>query len=197
MLVSILLSILSISLFNFTLPFLKVQFFLIISQKNVPTINVWPYLNFQYLNLQIFLQRFDWVPKPYNQSSQLPEEMPVSLQNLIKSSNKASKLLISVIVKLSSNKIVLFSLLSGPQFHVWLSCDTVSNDDKDNIVDVEYLPIPGFPVQYFPFTGQPHYLAPIVALRFSNLSGSNTKFLPHLKFNFRKFLPEFYRLTTN
>ncbi|CAD1473837.1 unnamed protein product, partial [Heterotrigona itama] len=54
--------------------------------------------------------------------------------------------------------------------HIWLSCDGANNVDKEHIGEIEYIPLPAFPVQYFPFTGQPGYLSPIVALKFKNLT---------------------------
>ncbi|XP_076233324.1 sodium/potassium-transporting ATPase subunit beta-1-like [Calliopsis andreniformis] len=90
-----------------------------------------------------FNKRFDWVPKYYNQSSQLPADMPDNLKKMIQQSRK---------------------------FYVWLSCDGANNVDKEHIGEIEYIPTPGFPIEYFPFTGQPGYLSPIVALRFKNLT---------------------------
>ncbi|XP_029172766.1 sodium/potassium-transporting ATPase subunit beta-1-like [Nylanderia fulva] len=92
-----------------------------------------------------FNKRFDWVPIYYNKSSPLPENMPSALQNAVRSSKK---------------------------YQVWLWCDGVNNVDKEHVGEIEYLPSPGFPVQYFPFIGQPNYLAPMVALRFKNITPS-------------------------
>ncbi|RLU20858.1 hypothetical protein DMN91_007472 [Ooceraea biroi] len=75
-----------------------------------------------------FNKRFDWVPVHYNKSSQLPENMPHTLQESVRSSN------------------------------------------KEHVGEIEYLPNPGFPVHYFPFAGQTDYLAPMVALRFKNVT---------------------------
>ncbi|XP_054007415.1 sodium/potassium-transporting ATPase subunit beta-1-like [Hylaeus anthracinus] len=90
-----------------------------------------------------FNKRFDWVPKCYNRSSHLPQNMPDSLKRMIEQSKK---------------------------FYVWLSCDGANNVDKEHIGEIKYIPSPGFPVEYFPFSGQPHYLSPIVALQFKNLT---------------------------
>ncbi|XP_020297724.1 sodium/potassium-transporting ATPase subunit beta-like [Pseudomyrmex gracilis] len=54
--------------------------------------------------------------------------------------------------------------------YVWLWCDGSNNVDKEHVGEIEYLPKPGFSVQYFPFVGQPDYLAPVVALRFKNIT---------------------------
>ncbi|OXU23803.1 hypothetical protein TSAR_004511 [Trichomalopsis sarcophagae] len=91
----------------------------------------------------MFNKRFGWLPIFYSQASMLPNDMPTWLQTVIRKSE---------------------------QFHVWLSCEGKSEEDRQNVGEIEYLPRPGFPVQFFPFAGQPDYLAPIVALRFKNLT---------------------------
>ncbi|XP_076280678.1 sodium/potassium-transporting ATPase subunit beta-like [Lasioglossum baleicum] len=90
-----------------------------------------------------FNKRFDWVPHHFNQSSVLPENIPNNLKKIIQTSQK---------------------------FYIWLSCDGANNVDKEHIGDIEYIPSPGFPVEYFPFIGQPDYLSPIVALHFKSLT---------------------------
>ena len=57
------------------------------------------------------------------------------------------------------------------QLNVWLSCDGANNVDKEFVGQIDYFPISGFPAQYFPFNGRADYLAPMVALRFTNLTG--------------------------
>lgn len=47
----------------------------------------------------------------------------------------------------------------------------MSDGDRKNLGELEYLPQPGFPVHFFPFMGNPDYLSPLVALRFKNLKG--------------------------
>ncbi|KAM0727193.1 Sodium/potassium-transporting ATPase subunit beta-1 [Formica fusca] len=90
-----------------------------------------------------FNKRFDWIPIYYNKSFQLPEDMPSVLQDAVRSSNK---------------------------YQIWLWCDGANNVDKEHVGKIDYLPGPGFPVQYFPFMGQPDYLAPMVALQFTNIT---------------------------
>ncbi|XP_034936761.1 sodium/potassium-transporting ATPase subunit beta-1-like [Chelonus insularis] len=90
-----------------------------------------------------FNKRFDWIPICYNNTSDLPNEMPEDLKVTIKSSTKP---------------------------HVWLSCDGVTNFDKQHVGLVEYFPERGFPVYYFPFMGQSEYLSPVVALLFKNIT---------------------------
>ncbi|XP_076160341.1 sodium/potassium-transporting ATPase subunit beta-1-like [Ptiloglossa arizonensis] len=90
-----------------------------------------------------FNKRFDWVPRYYNQSSHLPDNMPRCLKEAVQQSRK---------------------------FYVWLSCDGANNVDKEHVGEIKYIPDPGFPVEYFPFFGQSNYLSPIVALQFMNLT---------------------------
>ncbi|XP_017795216.1 PREDICTED: sodium/potassium-transporting ATPase subunit beta-like [Habropoda laboriosa] len=90
-----------------------------------------------------FNKKFDWIPEYYNYSSTLPENMPITLKKAVRESRK---------------------------FYVWLSCDGANNVDKEHIGEIDYAPSPGFPVEYFPFTGQPSYLSPIVALKFKSLT---------------------------
>ncbi|KAK0159750.1 hypothetical protein PV327_010830 [Microctonus hyperodae] len=92
-----------------------------------------------------FNKKFDWVPIYYNRTSKLPDNMPTDLKSIIKITEKP---------------------------HVWLSCDGVTDYDKDHIGIIEYLPKPGFPVHYFPFTGHDKYLSPIVALKFNNITSN-------------------------
>ncbi|XP_046144279.1 sodium/potassium-transporting ATPase subunit beta-1-like isoform X2 [Osmia bicornis bicornis] len=90
-----------------------------------------------------FNKRFDWIPECYNRSSNLPETMPDGLKKMVRESDK---------------------------LHIWLSCDGLNNVDKEHMGEIEYNPRPGFPVEFFPFTGQPDYLSPVVALQFKNLT---------------------------
>ncbi|XP_011502903.1 PREDICTED: sodium/potassium-transporting ATPase subunit beta-like [Ceratosolen solmsi marchali] len=90
-----------------------------------------------------FNKRFGWMPIFYNQAFYLPKTMPQWLQKTIQKSDK---------------------------FYVWLSCEGVSNNDTVLMGEIDYLPSPGFPIQYFPFFGQIDYHTPIVALQFKNLT---------------------------
>ncbi|KAI4501862.1 hypothetical protein M0802_003197 [Mischocyttarus mexicanus] len=90
-----------------------------------------------------FNKRLDWIPSYYNRSSVLPHTMPDLLKNIIKKSK---------------------------QVNIWLSCNGVDNVDKEHIGKIEYIPNPGFPIEYFPFKGEKDYLSPIVALKFPNLT---------------------------
>ncbi|KAG7208847.1 hypothetical protein KM043_015032 [Ampulex compressa] len=90
-----------------------------------------------------FNKRFNWVPNNYNRSTELPKNMPDSLRQVVQSSKK---------------------------LRTWMSCDGVNSVDKEHIGDIEYIPSPGFPVEFFPFIGQNEYLSPIVALQFKSLT---------------------------
>ncbi|XP_043784138.1 uncharacterized protein LOC122710371 isoform X2 [Apis laboriosa] len=90
-----------------------------------------------------FNKRFDWIPEYYNYSSYLPHNMPARLKKVVQKSHKP---------------------------YIWLSCNGANNVDKDHIGEIEYIPTPGFPVEYFPFTGQLDYMSPIVALKFNSLT---------------------------
>ncbi|CAL7947189.1 unnamed protein product [Xylocopa violacea] len=90
-----------------------------------------------------FNKRFDWKPEYYNYSTNLPQDMPDGLKKAVHESR---------------------------EYYIWLSCDGANNVDKEHIGEIDYIPVPGFSVEYFPFTGQLHYLSPIVALQFKNLT---------------------------
>lgn len=46
--------------------------------------------------------------------------------------------------------------------------------DKEHVGKIEYIPNPGFPVEYFPFRGQKDYVSPVVAIKFNNLTRNVT-----------------------
>ncbi|XP_046833291.1 sodium/potassium-transporting ATPase subunit beta-1-like [Vespa crabro] len=90
-----------------------------------------------------FNKRLGWIPRYYNRSSILPHNMPNFLKRIIKKSDKA---------------------------YIWLSCNGADNIDKEHIGKIEYIPNPGFPIEYFPFRGQKDYVSPVVAIKFKNLT---------------------------
>lgn len=49
---------------------------------------------------------------------------------------------------------------------LFLHCDGDSPADRENIGPVVYYPYPGFRTVFFPYTGQPDYMSPLVALHF-------------------------------
>lgn len=53
---------------------------------------------------------------------------------------------------------------------VWVSCEGENPADKEFIGTVEYLPYQGFPGYYYPFLDKRHYLSPLVAVHFKNIT---------------------------
>ncbi|KAH9636187.1 hypothetical protein HF086_007139 [Spodoptera exigua] len=88
-------------------------------------------------------QIFNWVPKPYNNTEDLPSNMPDDLKQHIK-------------------------MVSGkPDANtVWVSCEGENPADVENIGPVQYIPRRGFPAYYYPFTNKEGYLSPLVAVLF-------------------------------
>ncbi|XP_026321286.1 sodium/potassium-transporting ATPase subunit beta-2 [Hyposmocoma kahamanoa] len=86
---------------------------------------------------------FNWVPKPYNTTEDLPGNMPEDLKQHIK----------MVAGKPESNT-------------VWVSCEGENPADVENIGPVQYIPRRGFPNFYYPFTNKEGYLSPLVAVLF-------------------------------
>lgn len=85
---------------------------------------------------------FGWKPEFYNDIKALPEEMPESLKEHIKSLNEKER-----------NQI-------------WVTCQGESPADQEIIGDVQYFPTQGFPGYYYPFKNTPGYLSPLVAVKF-------------------------------
>ncbi|XP_044266453.1 sodium/potassium-transporting ATPase subunit beta-2-like [Tribolium madens] len=83
-----------------------------------------------------------WRPVLYN-TTNMPSEMPIFLKETI------SRL-----------------ELRGMHQNIWVSCDGDNAADKENIGPLRYLPLNGFPSQYFPYNGDKGYLDPLVALHF-------------------------------
>ncbi|XP_057339367.1 sodium/potassium-transporting ATPase subunit beta-2-like isoform X2 [Microplitis mediator] len=90
-------------------------------------------------------KRFEWSPVYYNKTSELPEYMPTTLKTLVRSTS---------------------------QPYIWISCTGATNFDNQHMGIIDYLPLAGLPVNYFPFTGHPNYLSPVVALIFNNLTAN-------------------------
>ncbi|KAF4527776.1 hypothetical protein B566_EDAN015832 [Ephemera danica] len=88
---------------------------------------------------------FDWQPNFYNETTDLPTNMPEDLKNHIKSTD-------------TKNKAELNT--------VWVSCEGENPADLENIGPIQYMPRRGFPGYFFPFMNQEGYLSPIVAIFF-------------------------------
>ncbi|XP_043276521.1 sodium/potassium-transporting ATPase subunit beta-2-like [Venturia canescens] len=87
---------------------------------------------------------FGWQPEFYNDTDNLPSNMPTDLQNRIKTTKKRPEELQTI----------------------WVSCEGENPADIENIGPIQYKPSSGFPGYYFPFTNSPGYLSPLVAVWF-------------------------------
>ncbi|XP_011502877.1 PREDICTED: sodium/potassium-transporting ATPase subunit beta-2-like [Ceratosolen solmsi marchali] len=86
---------------------------------------------------------YDWVPEFYNDTKNLPNDMPQDLKNHIRGLDKS---------KLNT---------------IWLSCMGIDPHDKEAIGELEYYPkFRGFPGYYYPYLNLPEYLSPVIAVHF-------------------------------
>jgi sodium/potassium-transporting ATPase subunit beta len=51
---------------------------------------------------------------------------------------------------------------------VYLECAGNTPVDQESMGQVDYTPMQGFPSQYFPYSGQPNYMPPLVAIKFKS-----------------------------
>lgn len=84
---------------------------------------------------------YGWVPNCYNDSNNLPEEMPKDLVEHIN------------------------SLEPSKRNQVWVSCNAARNGTADT--PLEYNPR-GFPSYFFPYLNHKGYVSPIVAVKLAN-----------------------------
>ncbi|XP_071531627.1 sodium/potassium-transporting ATPase subunit beta-like [Panulirus ornatus] len=87
-----------------------------------------------------------WTPDVYQSIEELPEEMPLSLKDVIQNRTIENK-----------GKM--------PKM-IWVSCEGENPADQEYIGPVKYFPWQGFPSYYFPYMHTPGYLPPIVAVQF-------------------------------
>ncbi|KAI4483547.1 hypothetical protein M0804_007807 [Polistes exclamans] len=86
---------------------------------------------------------YGWVPEYYNDTKDLPSDMPINLVNHIKKTNS--------------------SWLNT----VWVSCKGEDPYDNETIGELEYYPQNhGFPGFYYPYENIQGYLSPLVAVHF-------------------------------
>ncbi|XP_076656465.1 sodium/potassium-transporting ATPase subunit beta-2 [Halictus rubicundus] len=86
---------------------------------------------------------YGWEPEYYNDTKNLPKDMPESLSNHINSVNG--------------------STLNT----VWVSCKGENPHDEESIGKLDYYPkSQGFAGYYYPYTNIPGYLSPVVAVHF-------------------------------
>lgn len=83
---------------------------------------------------------YGWVPEYYNDTNDLPKEMPESLKTFI--STRAAR----------------------ERNTVWVSCEGENSADKENIGKIRMYPTMGIPGYYFPYLNQEGYLSPVVAI---------------------------------
>lgn len=86
---------------------------------------------------------YGWVPELYDDINDLPENMPTDLTDHIK------------------------SLPEQDRKQVWVSCNGISPADIESIGPMEYFPHRGLPAYFYPYTNQPGYLSPLVAVHFA------------------------------
>lgn len=82
------------------------------------------------------------MPEVYNNTEDLPEDMPGDLKEHI------------------------ISLPEIERNQVWINCRGENPHDRENIGPINYVSKRGLPAYYFPYTNVPDYLSPIVAVRF-------------------------------
>lgn len=86
---------------------------------------------------------YGWIPEYYNDTQNLPKEMPESLRRYIQELDA--------------------SWLNT----VWVSCKGENPHDVESIGELSYYPRGhGFPGFYYPYTNIPGYLSPVVAVHF-------------------------------
>lgn len=94
-------------------------------------------------NRQSRLQIYGWVPEYYDDPENLPENMPQELKEYI--GNRTTDM---------------------ERKQIWITCNGVNPADNEAIGPISYYPSFGIPSYYFPFTNQPDYLSPLLAVQF-------------------------------
>ncbi|XP_014249750.1 sodium/potassium-transporting ATPase subunit beta-2-like [Cimex lectularius] len=88
---------------------------------------------------------FGWMPEFYNDTENLPDNMPQDLKNHIIDEKKQNPKGLNT---------------------VWVSCEGENPADVENIGSIQYIPRRGFPGYFFPYKNQKGYLSPIIAVWF-------------------------------
>ncbi|XP_045470069.1 sodium/potassium-transporting ATPase subunit beta-2-like [Harmonia axyridis] len=86
-----------------------------------------------------------WVPEYYNDTNNLPEDMPQQLKDLIKYN------------------------ITRPEErnNIWISCTGETSADMEYLGPIKYYPShQGFPGYYFPYTNSKDYFSPLIAVHF-------------------------------
>lgn len=90
---------------------------------------------------------YDWEPQYYNDTSDLPDDMPTDLVEHIK------------------------ELPIKARNQVWVSCRGEDGSDKEILGDIEYYPTRGFPSYFYPYKNVKNYVSPLVAVKFKRPGG--------------------------
>lgn len=88
---------------------------------------------------------FGWMPKFYNDTNQLPGQMPDDLKR-----------------RIATQKSINPRLLNT----VWVTCEGEGPIDRENIGEIQYIPRQGFPGYFYPYLNTEGYLSPLVAIHF-------------------------------
>jgi len=86
----------------------------------------------------------NWTPETYNNSNELPNDMPANLKDYVR----------------------MQQTFSNKTNYIWTQCEGVTKEDTDNMGPVQYYPVKGFSGNFFPYKGQDGYLSPLVAVQF-------------------------------
>ncbi|CAF4872142.1 unnamed protein product [Pieris macdunnoughi] len=90
---------------------------------------------------------YGWRPEFYNDTNNLPVEMPNELKDNIRN--------------------ITFNNRDHANM-IWVSCEGETPTDKENIGPITYLPYPGFPGYFYPYNNAEGYLSPLVAVHLQN-----------------------------
>ncbi|EJY57851.1 AAEL010145-PC [Aedes aegypti] len=88
---------------------------------------------------------YGWIPEFFNDSANLPTNMPKDLQDYIKNVDDKEKHTMNT---------------------VWVSCEGENPADIENVGPIKYYPRRGFPGYYYPYENSEGYLSPLVAVHF-------------------------------
>lgn len=94
---------------------------------------------------------FGWEPEYYNNTKDLPTEMPQTLKDHIASLDEKKR------------------------NQVWVSCQGEDGSDKEILGDIEYFPTRGFPSYFYPYLNVKNYVSPLVAVKFRRPEGMKKK----------------------
>lgn len=88
---------------------------------------------------------YGWKPDFYNDTVNLPNNMPEDLKNHIGTQKSINPLLLNTI---------------------WVTCEGENSIDKENMGEIRYIPRQGFPGYFYPYINTEGYLSPLIAIHF-------------------------------